>query len=167
MVAQRSLRRRPLFLVLTTSLIILLIYALGPPIFTPTSAKVYKEKAQEWATSLSTDMTAIYHPSSSASSEVHRIRQATMLYEGDKDHLRNMYERAVATHLKHGERWGVPTHILKQYLVEPGSYFNKPAWLLNLVMNEMSKPKDRRTEWVVYVTFVDLPEGAARPSHKY
>ena len=79
-----------------------------------------------------------------------------MLFEGDKDHMRNMYDRSVGTHLKHGERWGVPTHILKSHLVEPGSYFNKPAWLLNLLMTEMAKPKNRRAEWIMYV-FLSYP----------
>lgn len=72
-----------------------------------------------------------------------------MLFEGDKDRLRPMYERSVETHVKHGHKWGTPTHILKRNIVEEGSYFNKPAYLASLMMNEMAKPKPQRADWIV------------------
>lgn len=74
-----------------------------------------------------------------------------MLYEGDKDKLRSIYERSLQTHIKHGQRWGTPTHVLKRNLVEEASYFNKPAFLASLIMNEMAKPKGNRADWIVYV----------------
>ena len=83
-----------------------------------------------------------------------RIRQATMLYEGNQDGLRGMYVRSVDTHLRHGARWGYPTHILGRDIVPvegKGGYFNKPAWLLNIIMTELAKPPDdpNRADWVV------------------
>ena len=150
MLAGRPLRRRPVVLTFFTCLVIYLMGHLGPPFVTPGSADAARQKASQWAASLESDISAIYHTTSSLTDNP-KIRQATMLFEGDKDHLRNMYDRSLATHLKHGERWGVPTHLLKQSLVEEGSYFNKPAWLLNLLLTEMSKPPGRRAEWIVYV----------------
>ena len=78
-----------------------------------------------------------------------RVRQATMLYEGDKDKLRGIYERCVATHRKHGDRWGVPTHVLSHALYEDNSFFNKPAYLQSLVMIELAKPAAKRADWIV------------------
>lgn len=72
-----------------------------------------------------------------------------MLFDGDKDHLREMYEKSIQTHVNHGYKWGVPTHILKESLVGEGSYFNKPAFLLSLMLNEMQKPKEKRAEWIM------------------
>lgn len=78
-----------------------------------------------------------------------RIRQATMLYEGDKDKLRSIYERSVETHRKHGQRWGYPTHVLAHDLIEPGSYFNKPAFLQSLILAELAKSENKRAHWIV------------------
>lgn len=80
-----------------------------------------------------------------------RIRQATMIYETDR--FNEVYERAVDSHVKHGEKWGVPTHILRHDIVDAG-FFNKPAFLLGLVIEEMAKPYGQRCNWIVYVPFV-------------
>ena len=77
-----------------------------------------------------------------------RLRQATMIYEGDK--FSSIYERSIGTHIKHGEQWGVPTHILRHDIVEAG-FFNKPAYILGLIIEEMAKPYGKRAEWIVYV----------------
>ena len=77
-----------------------------------------------------------------------RLRQATMVYERDK--LNSIYERSIDTHIKHGEQWGVPTHILRHDIVEAG-FFNKPAYILGLIIEEMAKPYGKRAEWIVYV----------------
>lgn len=76
-----------------------------------------------------------------------RVRQATMIYDTDK--FNAVYERSVDSHIKHGEKWGVPTHILRHDIVDAG-FFNKPAFLLGLVIEEMSKPYGQRAEWIVY-----------------
>ena len=76
-----------------------------------------------------------------------RVRQATMIYEtGD---FNETYERAAESHIRHGERWGTPTHILRRDIVDAG-FFNKPAFLLGLIINEMAKPYDERTDWIVW-----------------
>ena len=78
-----------------------------------------------------------------------RVRQATMIYEEGK--FASIFERSVDSHLRHGEQWGVPTHILRHDIVEAG-YFNKPAFILGLIINELAKPLNQRSDWVVYVS---------------
>lgn len=77
-----------------------------------------------------------------------KVRQATMIYETVGGNI--IYERSIDTHIKHGDKWGVPTHILRHDVIEAG-FFNKPAYILGLVIEEMAKPHDKRTEWIVYV----------------
>lgn len=79
---------------------------------------------------------------------VPRLMQASMLsgYEPGSPH-----ERCLETHVRHGERWGHPTHVLRQNLV-PGYHngaFNKAAHLLNIIMGEMAKDVDKRAEWIL------------------
>lgn len=79
---------------------------------------------------------------------VPRLMQASMLsgYEPGSPH-----ERCLETHVRHGERWGHPTHVLRQNLV-PGYHngaFNKAAHLLNIIMGEMAKDADKRAEWIL------------------
>lgn len=77
-----------------------------------------------------------------------KVRQATMIYETVGGNV--IYERSIDTHIKHGEQWGVPTHILRHDVIEAG-FFNKPAYILGLIIEEMAKPHGKRTEWIVYV----------------
>lgn len=77
-----------------------------------------------------------------------RVRQATMIYETER--FNAIYERSLDTHIKHGELWGVPTHILRHDIVEAG-FFNKPAYILGLIIDEMAKPYGKRAGWIVYV----------------
>lgn len=76
------------------------------------------------------------------------VRQTTMLYE--TGNFNAIYERSVDTHIKHGEKWGVPTHVLRRDVIEAG-FFNKPAYILGLMIDEMAKPDSKRAGWIVYV----------------
>ena len=71
-----------------------------------------------------------------------------MIYETEK--FNAVYERSIDTHIKHGEQWGVPTHILRHDVVEAG-FFNKPAYILGLIIEEMAKTYGKRAGWIVYV----------------
>ena len=75
-----------------------------------------------------------------------RIRQATMIYDTDK--FNAVYERSVDSHIRHGKLWNYPTHILRHDIVDAG-FFNKPAFLLGLVIEEMAKPYGQRADWIV------------------
>lgn len=77
-----------------------------------------------------------------------RVRQTTMLYE--TGNFNAIYERSVDTHIKHGEKWGVSTHVLRRDVIEAG-FFNKPAYILGLMIEEMAKPDGKRAGWIVYV----------------
>ncbi len=55
-----------------------------------------------------------------------RIRQACMLFASD-DTAHQMganvvYERSVRTHLKHAEKWGYPSHILREDIIGQGKW---------------------------------------------
>ncbi|KAI9825521.1 MAG: hypothetical protein M1819_000513 [Sarea resinae] len=60
-----------------------------------------------------------------------------------------LYERAVRTHVKHGQKLGYPVHVLRQEIT--GGYWNKPAYILSLVVNELAKPPGERTQWLMWV----------------
>lgn len=70
-----------------------------------------------------------------------------MIYETER--FNAIYERSIDTHIKHGEQWGVPTHILRHDIVEAG-FFNKPAYVLGLIIEEMAKPYGKRAGWIVW-----------------
>lgn len=75
-----------------------------------------------------------------------RIRQATMIYDTDK--FNAIYERTLDSHIKHARQWGYPTHVLRHDIVDAG-FFNKPAFLLGLIIEEMAKPYGQRADWIV------------------
>ncbi|KXG51868.1 Galactosyl transferase [Penicillium griseofulvum] len=62
-----------------------------------------------------------------------------------------MYERALQSHERHGKRWGYPMHILRQDISI--GFWNKPSYLLSLVISEMAKPAGERIEWLMYIMF--------------
>lgn len=76
---------------------------------------------------------------------VPRIAKVTMLY-GQTNVL---YERALRTHRWHNEKWNYPFHILRHEIA--GGYWNKPSYLLSLIVNELAKPPSERTEWIMYI----------------
>ena len=83
-----------------------------------------------------------------------RIAKVTMLY-GQTNVL---YERALRTHRWHNEKWNYPFHILRHEIA--GGYWNKPSYLLSLVVNELGKPPGERTEWLMYSPMFVLPNKA-------
>lgn len=74
-----------------------------------------------------------------------RVRQCTIILPG-ADHPH--YERALKTHVRHGERWGYPTDVLRNYLVE-NDFYNKPAYTMYLILEELAKPPGERAEWIL------------------
>lgn len=77
--------------------------------------------------------------------KLQRVAKVSMLY-GETNH---MYERALQSHERHGKRWGYPMHILRQDISV--GFWNKPSYLLSLVINELTKPAGERMEWLMYV----------------
>jgi len=68
-----------------------------------------------------------------------------MLYGDPVDPL---YERAIRSHRLHNERWNYPMHVLRRHIT--GGYWNKPSYLLGLIVAELAKPVEERVEWLMY-----------------
>lgn len=84
-----------------------------------------------------------------------RIRQATVLLHDEYDPV---YERAVKSHIKHGEAWRYPTHVLRHSMLDGDRKWNKLAYLQMLLLNEMVKPYGQRAGWIVLVYLsLDIP----------
>lgn len=89
----------------------------------------------------------LYYPPLSRNmlEKVPRIRQCTIILPGaDYPH----YERALKTHVRHGERWGYPTRVLRNFLVK-NKFYNKPAYTIYLILKELAKPSGERAEWIL------------------
>lgn len=67
-----------------------------------------------------------------------------MLY-GDKP--KSEYIRAVRSHREHNERFNYAMLVLEQDAV--GGFWNKPLYLLSLIVQELAKPAAERLEWLM------------------
>ncbi|KAF3403107.1 hypothetical protein DPV78_004287 [Talaromyces pinophilus] len=91
-------------------------------------------------------------PSSSSNSQIakpggnpRRIAKVSMLY-GNPNPL---YERALRSHERHAQRWGYPMYVLEEDISE--GFWNKPSYVLSLVIQELAKPPAKRCEWLMWV----------------
>ncbi|MCJ1243105.1 hypothetical protein MMC30_000302 [Trapelia coarctata] len=79
-----------------------------------------------------------------------RIGKISILLNG-KDELMN---HALRTHEAHNRRFGYPLYILRHGLLDGGGVvggeWNKPAYLLGVVIEEMRKPVGERLEWLFW-----------------
>ncbi|KAL6229312.1 hypothetical protein BDW75DRAFT_235307 [Aspergillus navahoensis] len=80
-----------------------------------------------------------------ASVQARRISKASMLY-GPRNAL---YERALQSHRRHAQKWGYGMEVLQNEIVT--GYWNKPSYLLALVIRELSRPVNERVEWLMWV----------------
>lgn len=82
-----------------------------------------------------------------------KVSQVSMQFG---DHFDAFYERALRTHLKHGTKWGYPTHFLRQDIIgkqkdsQGESVYSKLLYLQTIMVNEMIKPFGKRSEWLVW-----------------
>ncbi|KAL3454898.1 hypothetical protein BJX64DRAFT_282437 [Aspergillus heterothallicus] len=74
-----------------------------------------------------------------------RITKVSMLY-GNRIAL---YERALQSHKRHAERWGYGMEVLKKDILV--GYWNKPSYLLSLIVREMTRGDGERVEWLMWV----------------
>lgn len=98
-----------------------------------------------WVTANSVNSFSILESENAPSNKLQRVAKVSMLY-GETNH---MYERALQSHERHGKQWGYPMHILRQDISI--GFWNKPSYLLSLVVNELTKPAGERMEWLMYV----------------
>ena len=71
------------------------------------------------------------------------------------------YQRAIQSQMFHSAVHGTSTHVLCEQLADGA--WNKIAFLLNLVMNEMLKPEDERLEWVMWIDRDAIVLDSCRP----
>lgn len=58
----------------------------------------------------------------------------------------SVYERAIETHKEHCNRLGYPLFILRREVLD--GVWNKLAYLISLIVQELEKPEDERLEWL-------------------
>jgi hypothetical protein len=66
-----------------------------------------------------------------------------------------MYQKALENHERHAKRWGHSMKVLRTDFV--GGLWNKPAYLLSLVLEELKKPASERARWLMFVSPPKLP----------
>ncbi|KAK5129689.1 hypothetical protein LTR08_002958 [Meristemomyces frigidus] len=73
-----------------------------------------------------------------------RIGKCTILFNGN-----SYWERAIRTHEQHDRMQGYRLHVLRQSLLD--DVWSKPAYILSLLLRELSKPEGERLEWLFWV----------------
>jgi hypothetical protein len=58
-----------------------------------------------------------------------------------------VYERALDTHIKHAEKHGYPMYVGRENAAD--GMFNKIAFILHIVLQELYKPAEARIEWLL------------------
>lgn len=61
-----------------------------------------------------------------------------------------LYELALKTHERHSKQHGYGMHVLQRGIT--GGYWNKLAFLLKLVVQELERPESERTDWIMCVS---------------
>jgi hypothetical protein len=59
-----------------------------------------------------------------------------------------VYERALKTHIEHAEHHGYPMYVGRENAAD--GMFNKIAFILSIVLQELYKPAEERVEWLFY-----------------
>lgn len=72
-----------------------------------------------------------------------RVGKVSMLYGYENLY----YQRALESHQRHADRWNYPLHVLEEDISV--GYWNKPSYVLSLVIQELAKSPDERLEWLM------------------
>ncbi|KAF3032789.1 hypothetical protein E8E11_003464 [Didymella keratinophila] len=91
------------------------------------------------------------HATCSKSSPIHapRTRIATLTAAFGGLEGNEHYTRAFTTHIEHALVHGTEVHVLCDKVID--DLWNKPAFILDLLLREMTKPEKERLEWLVWV----------------
>ncbi|KAK3053055.1 hypothetical protein LTR09_005681 [Extremus antarcticus] len=73
-----------------------------------------------------------------------RIGKISILFSGN-----SFWERCIRTHERHDKVQGYRLHVLRQQLMD--DVWSKPAYILSLLLREMSKPESVRLDWLFWV----------------
>lgn len=74
-----------------------------------------------------------------------RIGKVSIVY-GD---VKPVYERALWTHKIHNRIHGYPMFIQREAILD--GYWTKPAYILSVILRELSKPESQRLLWIFWV----------------
>ncbi len=96
-----------------------------------------------WDAQLEENSIVVEHTEASDQIVPHKIGMVSMLI-GDTNPT---YERALRTHLLHGEIQGYETFVMRSNVLD--MMYNKPMFILNILMDEMKKPFHERLEWLL------------------
>ena len=77
------------------------------------------------------------------------------------DQANELYEAAVRSHEEHDRANGYDLKILRARIVD--NYTSKPTYLLSLLVEQLSKPEEERTEWLMYT--LPLPSNNPHEPH--
>lgn len=58
-----------------------------------------------------------------------------------------LYEKALQTHVDHAEKWAYPLYVARENAAD--GMFNKVAFIINVLLNELYKPAEERVEWLL------------------
>lgn len=75
------------------------------------------------------------------------------------------YTKALTTHLEHALVHGSEVHVLCDKMVD--GLWNKPAFILDILLKEMLKPESKRLEWLVWVDGDSLILDQCRPATSF
>ncbi|KAF2157294.1 glycosyltransferase family 34 protein, partial [Myriangium duriaei CBS 260.36] len=73
-----------------------------------------------------------------------RVGKVTIIFGGAPT-----YERAVRTHELHDRIHGYPLHVLRHGILD--DVWSKPAYILSLLLKELSRPETERLQWLLWV----------------
>lgn len=90
-----------------------------------------------------------------------RIGTATAHFGDQQNH----YQKAFQTHLLHNLIHGTELHAMCDPIVD--DLWNKPTFLLNLLMHEMMKPENKQLEWIMWVDRDTLILDQCRPMSSF
>lgn len=103
----------------------------------------YRDPDPVRETQLEENSFVIEHTEASDKIVSHRIGMVSMLI-GDTN---PPYERALRSHLRHGEIHGYETFVMRSNVLD--MMYNKPMFILNILMEEMKKSFHERLEWLL------------------
>ena len=103
----------------------------------------FRGTSPSWDSQLEENSIVVEHTKASDRVVPHKIGMVSMLI-GETNPT---YERALRTHLRHGEIQGYETFVMRSNVLD--MMYNKPMFILNILMDEMKKPFHERLEWVL------------------
>jgi mannan polymerase II complex MNN10 subunit len=95
----------------------------------------------------------------------HRARLATVTAHFGGLEGNEHYTKAFTTHLEHALVHGTEMHVLCDMMID--GLWNKPAFILDLLLREMIKPERERLEWLVWVDRDTLILDQCRPATSF